>query len=112
MKTLDQKIKDTKVALDKTRQELDALLVEKKKLEAMPQDYALAIFLHDLLCTWNHTDGCGWFYEFIDKEHNWSGHTHGRYLGQARKVIHECKKRNIQVEAAIEFYNIIRDSGN
>ena len=54
--------------------DLQAQLVEAKL--ASP-DHQLATELHSMLCTWNHTDGCGWFYEFTGKKDNWQGHAHG-----------------------------------
>jgi len=41
----------------------------------------LAEDLHDTMCTWNHIDGCGWWYE------DWSGSTHAKYLERAEKIM-------------------------
>lgn len=40
----------------------------------------LVIRAHDLLCTWNHTDGCSWGYECRGGQHSWGGHAHERWL--------------------------------
>jgi len=50
----------------------------------------LAVYYHDTRCTNNHTDMCGWMYEFTKNEddvyeHDWTGWTHARYLEQAPK---------------------------
>lgn len=53
------------------------------KLEQRLLDLATA--LHDLLCHWNHTDGCSWHYENgLDK---WdTGYAHKQYLKQATEI--------------------------
>lgn len=47
----------------------------------------LAIFLHKNLCKWNHTDGCGWYYEINNDIHDWSGSAHIRYWNITNKLI-------------------------
>ena len=36
----------------------------------------LACKLHSVLCTYDHTDGCGWYYEILKGVHNWQGNAH------------------------------------
>ena len=52
------------------------------------KDTELAEALHDMLCRWNHTDGCGWFYE-TDEKTKWSGYAHKAYLDKARKLMNQ-----------------------
>lgn len=54
----------------------------------------LAIFLHSS-CRHNHTDGCGFYYEISNNEHNWSGYAHADYLRKAEKLISEFPKLSI-----------------
>lgn len=35
---------------------------EENRLSALTPERRLAEKLHERLCHWNHTDGCGWFY--------------------------------------------------
>lgn len=85
--------------------DLQAQLVEAK-LEN--PDKQLATELHGMLCTWNHTDGCGWFYEFNNKKDNWAGHDHGKYLKKAQKLIHRCEQEGVAVEQALGLYKMIK----
>lgn len=66
-----------------------------EKAKAIQQDLELeelkplAEQAHDLLCGWNHTDGCGWHYE-IDRDktgpvHNWRSHSHASWLERVKK---------------------------
>lgn len=47
----------------------------------------LALFLHDNFCIWNHTDGCGWYYEIHSQQHDWNQSSHQSYYRQAKKMI-------------------------
>ena len=51
----------------------------------------LAIYLHKNFCYANHTDACGWEYEFKKKDHDWSGYSHKHYLDQAAKHLPHLK---------------------
>jgi len=98
---IEEKIKQHKTDLAKLEKEL-----EVAKLES--PDHQLAKELHGMLCTWNHTDGCGWFYEFKNKQDDWTGRAHGEYLKRAQKLIHVCSNENIAVERAIEMFKLIK----
>ncbi len=83
----------------------------KAKLEELaliPEDQRLAMSLHSLQCQWNHTDGCGWYYEFKDKKDDWTARTHGEYLVKARKLMHTCKEKGITVNDAIEIFKMVK----
>jgi hypothetical protein len=71
----------------------------------------LASKLHSYLCTNNHTDGCGWFYEMHadTKTDDWNGRTHGRYLQKARLLIHECETKKISAMDALDTYAMVRN---
>lgn len=85
--------------------ELEAQLVEAK-LES--PDKQLATELHGMLCNWNHTDGCGWFYEFKDKKDDWRGSAHGQYLKKAQNLIHQCEKEGVTVDQAISLFKMVK----
>ena len=96
---------------EKIKQHQAELATLEKQLEVAknesPQEQ-LAKELHGMLCTWNHTDGCGWYYEFKNKQDDWTGRAHGEYLKRAQKLIHVCGERNCTVESAIEMFKLIK----
>lgn len=87
--------------------DLEHQLVEAK-LES--PDKQLATELHAMLCNWNHTDGCGWFYEFRDKKDDWTGNAHGTYLKKAQMLIHKCEQEGIAIDQAISVYKLVKGS--
>lgn len=90
--------------IDRLEAELKRIQMEKKKLESPLQE--LAILLHDKLCRWNHTDGCGWYYQISNENgHDWCGYEHGRYLTKARNISKLCAKHDIKIETVLEFYD-------
>lgn len=92
----------------KREQELADAKEQLKKAKLESPDKQLAKELHSMLCRWNHTDGCGWFYEFRNKEDDWSGNAHGQYLIKAQNLIGKCKDHNITVDQAIAFYKLVQ----
>jgi len=104
---IEEQIKQKTNQFNREINTLESQLIAAK-LES--PDQQLAKELHSMLCTWNHTDGCGWFYEIKNDQDDWNGHSHGEYLKKAQKLIHQCKKRNITVEHAIEVYNMLKGS--
>ena len=99
--SIEQELKQHKEAISK----LEAAL-EEAKLE--PLDQQLAKELHSMLCTWNHTDGCSWFYEITNKKDDWSKNTHGRYLSKARSLMHKCNEQGIEPRAAIDLFKLVK----
>lgn len=45
------------------QEEVERRKKAKRELDELPPVRNLATRLHDMLCTWNHTDGCGWHYD-------------------------------------------------
>ena len=66
---------------------------EIEKIEAEERDRELddlkplAIKAHDLLCSYNHCDGCGWSYEIKNGVHNWKYGAHDRWLSMIAKIV-------------------------
>jgi hypothetical protein len=56
----------------------------------------LAIFLHDTQCGYNHTDGCGWYYEYsgIYKNRTWESSEHKSWLHKANIIIKKLGVNN------------------
>ena len=62
--------------------ELAKLENEKGMFDGLTLSQQLATELHNLRCTWNHTDGCTWFYETV-----WSDYTRASYLKKADNIL-------------------------
>ena len=92
----------------KNREEATALAAELLALPKYTPVQELAIELHNSQCTHNHTDGCGWFYEFNKKDHMWTGSEHTRWLGKARKIQHICSAHNVGTNTALTIINSLK----
>jgi len=92
------------------KQEKDLAALVAKLVEAKQEspDKQLARELHDMLCTQNHTDGCGWFYEFDNKKDRWIGHAHTEFLKKAEKLTKACSTGSISVEQAIGLFKMVK----
>lgn len=77
---------DIAFAKEELKKQQEYTKVSRNKLISDSPVGKFADQLHGKMCTWNHTDGCGWFYEFVGKEHDWSGNTHARYLTKAKNI--------------------------
>lgn len=86
--------------LDKQIAATEATLAELKRqkadFESMSADYSLAILLHETTCHSEHTERCGWYYEFKDGRHAWTGWTHDRYLTKARDLMDRLPTMGIE----------------
>ena len=98
---IEAEIKKQKQAIAELETQL-----EVAKLESPEQQ--LAKTLHNMFCTWNHTDGCGLFYEFKNKQDDWSGHAHSEYLGRAMRLTHTCQKEGVEIGKALELFKMVR----
>lgn len=84
------------------------LEIELKRAKTESPEKSLAKVLHGMLCTQNHTDGCGWFYEFAGKEDKWDGYAHTEYLKKAQKLTRACKEKSINPDDAIEMFKLVK----
>jgi len=87
----------TKEELEK---ELQRRQTEKNRLNELGPEKRLAETLHSMLCHWNHTDGCSWYYETWEAPNN---NTHMRYLDKARKALEIADEDTI-----IKILSIVR----
>lgn len=69
--------------LAELQQKINKLKNEKEAFESLTPRQRLAELIHDKQCRWNHTDGCGWFYEKWDSV----GHSKGEYLKKADAIL-------------------------
>lgn len=72
--------------IDKLKKELADLENKQAKLNALPPAISVAFQLHELTCTWNHTDGCAWYYE-KDEDYTKRGTTRNRYYTKAVELL-------------------------
>jgi hypothetical protein len=92
----------------KQKQQLIVLEAELVKAQQQAPDKQLAIELHSMLCNSNHTDDCGWHYEYNKGEHNWDQYTHARYLTKSHALIEKCNTLGLKVEHAITLYRLVK----
>lgn len=71
--------------ISKLEKELKDLKQEKLEYDLLSNDKKLAIAIHSVQCTWNHTDGCGWYYESWDNP----SYSKKRYLEKANNMLEE-----------------------
>lgn len=95
---LEKLIKEEKEAAEKAQAELD-------NNDPLKQ---LAIQLHNSLCRYNHTDGCGWYYEVSNERHNWNGCSHENWLNKAREVSTKLDEVGVSKEQAFEVIKILK----
>ena len=98
---LEEKIKQHEQGL----KDLQSQLIEAK-LEST--DHQLAKELHSMLCTYNHTDGCSWHYEFKNKNDDWTGSAHTEYLKKAQKLIGHCDREGMDITATLSAFKLVR----
>lgn len=99
---------DNAEKIAKLRAEADALEAADKAFAELADDHRLAITLHKIFCTHNHTDACSWYYEGSESNPNWGGYAHSEYLGKAQKVLHFCDNHGIDTDKAIDLVKIVR----
>lgn len=101
---------ETRVDIVKRREELqrelEALELKEQHLLALSDDARLAEELHSMQCRWNHTDGCGWFYEVHKDVVDWNGHSHSRWLTKAREVMRELP--DMSVDEILRVASVIK----
>ena len=94
--------------IEAKQEELDKVQAELDELQAMDPVEGLATELHDMLCTWNHVDGCSWEYTH-GKPDKWTKcETHKRWLAKAEKLHAAMERLNISVEDFFELMTIAK----
>lgn len=85
MKLLEAQLRDQEKAAKSTREKLDRLRKadEAERLKPLRETTERA---HDLLCPYNHTDGCSWGYE-ADNEDAWFCDAHSRWLRNIDRLV-------------------------
>lgn len=105
---------------DNAQKTLRSLRDQREALENAERDSRLesikplVIRAHDLLCCWNHTDGCGWGYEVIREtgKHNWQGWAHARWLRHFEELLLGKNSKNSQplsVEQLTKILDVVEE---
>lgn len=96
-------------AIAEAEEKIRKAKAELVELSTIPEDERLADSLHSMLCNWNHTDGCGWYYETKNKHADWNGYHHKHWLGKARKLMSRCKEHGISTSEALAIYKMVKE---
>jgi hypothetical protein len=67
----------------------------------------LAEQAHNLLCTYNHTDGCGWGYEETSKD-KWSCYSHNDWLQKVRRIVSEKRCTVTELAEILKAYAVFK----
>ena len=79
--SIDDRMKEAKAQYNTQIRELED---ERLRLEvAASPNRELATYIHETFCTWNHTDGCAWFYGSWENP-RWE---HGQWLKKAEELM-------------------------
>ena len=102
-----QQVKETRALIEKARAKLEEMSkqldITENKHKELTSTQKLAIVLHNKLCKWNHTDGCGWYYHMKDGLPTWADHSQQEYLKKATLLCLKADKLNITPEAAMDL---------
>ena len=82
MKLLEAQLADQQKVAQATRERLEALK-KKEEAERLEPLKETAKRMHDLLCPYNHTDGCSFGYE----GDNWRGSSHNEWLRKVELLV-------------------------
>ena len=88
--------------IEQQQQRLTELKLKEKSLAAN-EPRAVAEFLHEKECHWNHTDGCAWFYETWDGATGAGNSTRMEWLRKAEHLIKYAIEQDIPVNVALEL---------
>jgi hypothetical protein len=106
---LERELAQRKTELEKLiKEEKEELAKAQAEIDNNDPLKQLAIQLHTTLCTWNHTDGCGWYYEVSNERHDWNGHSHKDWLKKAREVSTKLDEVGITQKQAFEVIRILK----
>jgi len=105
---MTQSIKEIEQEIARHKREIEELECKLEKFRLEGPEHILARELHSMLCTWNHTDGCSWFYEAERGVDDWTRFAHGEYLGKATKLIRWCGNHGVSTDAAVNLLKLFK----
>jgi hypothetical protein len=83
---------------------------EIAELDCMSPPERIAIGLHDLVCTSNHTDACSWYYEVKDGKHDWEKDTHKLWLNKGVLVSKYIDQQKIDEDKLFDIVHLATSS--
>ena len=94
--------------IERREKELEELKKKQAARKAEPAEHQLARYLHDMMCNFNHTDGCSWHYEINNGVDDWSAYAHSSYLTKANRLLSVAKNPGLfDVQRIIKIVSII-----
>lgn len=94
-------MEDLQERLEQARRDVEEAERAMADRNALTEEQRLAIDLHELLCTANHVDQCGWDYEHGDRM--WDNGTHALYLERAKGTL-----AVVDAETALKVLRVTR----
>lgn len=87
---LEDQIRRLSIELQTTKHQLK---IAKNEIQYTEEQKEIATILHKELCTFNHTDGCAWYYA----ENDWNEYTHKEYMNMAVELLKYFDKHQIKL---------------
>ena len=88
---VDQDTDAIQETINKLNELLEAAINAKSVQDKLSLPCQLALVMHKKMCRNNHTDGCGWYYEVSQGNHNWSGNEHKLWKDKAKTLLKELE---------------------
>jgi hypothetical protein len=82
-----QNINDIQKEIKNLEKKLEAERAKLTELNNLPLERKIAVYMHERMCTWNHTDGCGWYYHSNLDEKDWKNGERKMWLDRANKLL-------------------------
>lgn len=89
--------------------QLKLLKQQEAEFNALDPEYRLAIQLHKVLCTWDHTSGCGWYYEINNGIHDWNKHAHNYWLTKSNQLLIELDNLDINIDRFLKILTLLEN---
>lgn len=91
---------ELKKDFDKKMSELTRKSIESKKHRIPKENRILAEFIHEKICTHDHTEHCDWFYD----DGSWSSYSRENFLEMSSKIL---KRESFDIEEFKAVMDII-----
>tara|TARA_S200002703_G_scaffold144797_1_gene138672 strand:+ start:412 stop:738 length:327 start_codon:yes stop_codon:yes gene_type:complete len=93
----------------KLTKELEQKRSDLVKYNKISESKKLAIRLHELLCTHNHTDGCNWEYKDPFDSNTWEAKfsPHYRYHQKAKALIQIMIDNELDIDTVMEIIKTV-----
>jgi len=86
---------DSRDKIKQLEEDLAKAKKEQAEYDSMSEEQRLAETIHSKMCHWNHTDGCGWFYDSWSDMHSNSSKI--QYLNKAKAILQEVDLKTAEL---------------